>query len=194
MLTLFQILQAMKNVITIADVMFGKVFTNKNQIDTQLVNLNTVEKIHQFKMNEDGEKEEVEKRQIAIPFSDFTRMLVLDGMLGLVPECAISEEDASKPKDEQDRIKYSNVVRCLRGAKLTIKRDEDWEVVPDETKPKQNAEGEAEVDEYGEQVYEPLIGEDGKPVKKLVGYRNLEVVAVELSAPAAKLAEHLAFV
>lgn len=193
MLTLFQILQAMKNVITIADVMFGKVFTNKNQIDTQLVNLNTVEKIHQFRMNEDGEKEEVEKRQIAIPFSDFTRMLVLDGMLGLVPEHTLSDEDASKPKDEQDKIRYADQVRCLRGAKLTIKRDEDWEVVPDETKPKQNADGEAEVDEYGEQIYEPLIGEDGKPVKKLVGYRNLEVVAVELSAPAAKLAEHLAF-
>ena len=182
-----------KDVITIADVMFGKVFTNKNQIDTQLVNLNTVEKVQQFRLNEDGEKEEVEKRQIAIPFSDFTRMLVLDGMLGLVPERELSTEDASKPKDEQDKVRYADHVRCLRGAKLTIKRDEDWEVVPDETKPLSNEDGSPKLNDSDEQIYEPLLDEEGKPVKKLVGYRNLEVVAVQLSAPAAKLAEHLAF-
>ena len=182
-----------KDVITIADVMFGKVFTNKNQIDTQLVNLNTVEKIRQFRVNEDGEKEEVEKRQIAIPFSDFTRMLVLDGMLALVPESVVSEDAASKPKNEQDAIRFANQVRCLRGAKLTIKRDEDWEDVPDETKPVVDGEGNPVLDDNNEQTYHPLLGEDGKPVKKLVGYRNLEVVAIELSAPAAKLAEHLAW-
>lgn len=182
-----------KDVITIADVMFGKVFTNKNQIDTQLVNLNTVEAVHQFKVNEDGEKEEMEKRQIAIPFSDFTRMLVLDGMLALVPECELTAEDATKEKHKQDAIKHADQVRCLRGAKLTIKREEELEVVPDESKPVVDADGNAVLDDNEEQVYEPLLGEDGKPVKRLVGYRNLEIVAVELSGPASKLAEHLAF-
>lgn len=182
-----------KDVITIADIMFGKPFENKNGIDTQLVNLNTVEAVHQFRVNEDGEKEEVEKRQIAIPFSDFTRMLVLDGMLALVPESAVSGDATSRPKNEQDAIKFANQVRCLRGAKLTIKREEEFEVVPDETKPVVDGAGNAVLDDNEEQVYEPLLGEDGKPVKRLVGYRNLEVVAVELSGPASKLAEHLAF-
>lgn len=182
----------MKNVVTISDIMFGKPFENKNGIDTQLVNLNTVEKIHQFKMNEDGEKKGIEKAQIAINFSNFTRMLVLDQWLALMPTVKLSDEQEALPKAERDAIVYANHLRVLRGAKVTISRTEDTEVQYDETKPLKDEKGEPVLKD-GEQVYEELKDENDKVVKKVVGYRDLEVVAIELTPAASKLAQHLAF-
>lgn len=184
-------MSTVRNTVTISDVIFGNRFENKNGVEVQPVNINIVEKLSQFKINDDDEKEEKQIRQITINLSEFTRLLVLDDFLGLIKENDVPE-DVTEPK-EQLSIKYADQLRCMKGAKLTLEREEVKEVIPDETKPITDENGNPKLDENGEQMYEPVVGEDGKPVKKLVGYGDTRFIKLELSSAAAKLAEHLAY-
>lgn len=184
-------MSTVKNTVTISDVIFGNRFENKSGVEVQPVNINIVEKLSQFKINDDEEKEEKQIRQITINLSEFTRLLVLDDFLGLIKENDVPE-DITEPKTQLS-IKYADQLRCMKGAKLTIEREEVKEVIPDKTKPITDVNGDPKLDENGEQMYEPIVGEDGKPVKKLVGYGDTRFIKLELSSAAAKLAEHLAY-
>lgn len=184
-------MSTVKNVVTVSDVIFGNKFENKNGVEVQPVNINIVEKLSQFKVNDDEEKEEKQIRQITINLSEFTRLLVLDGYLGLIKESDVPEEITDSKVILTK--KYEDQVRCLKGAKLTIEREEIKEIVPDESKPITDDEGNPKLDDNDEQMYEPMVGEDGKPIKKLVGYGETRFTKIELTPAANELAKHIAF-
>ena len=184
-------MSTVKDTVTISDVIFGNRFENKNGVEVQPVNINIVEKLSQFKINDDDEKEEKQIRQITVNLSEFTRLLVLNDMLALVKESDVPEEIADVRA--QLAKKYEDQVRILKGAKITVEREEIKDVIPDETKPLVDDNGDPKLDDSGEQMYEPLVGNDGKPVKKLVGYGETRFTKIELTPAATKLAEHIAF-
>lgn len=184
-------MSTVKETVTISDVIFGNKFENKNGIEVQPVNINLVEKLSQFKINDDEEKEEKQIRQITINLSEFTRLLVLNDMLALVKESDVPEEITDVKA--QLTKKYEDQVRILKGAKITIEREEIKDVVPDETKPITDEDGNPKLDDNEEQMYEPMLGEDGKPLKQLVGYGETRFIKLELTPAASKLAEHIAF-
>lgn len=183
----------MKNTITIADVMFSKEFETESGFKTQLVNLNIVEKLLQFVKGEDDEKEQIEKRQLALRLSDFTRLLVLHPMLALVDEQELNLDQKKLPKEEQLLIQYKNQIKLLKGAKLSIEREEIEQTMFDESKPKLDAKGKQVVGEDGEPVFEVLVDENGKTVKKLVGFGEIKFLKLELTMPAEKLAEKMVY-
>ena len=183
----------MKTTFTVAGVLFTPVFENKQSgISTQLVNLSTIESIHQFAIR-DGEKVAIDKRQIALTFGDFTRMIAVGGWLAQIPLTKLSAEQKTMKKHEMDKIEYSDHVACLNGASVTIERDEVLETLYDETKPLNNEDGTPMLDENQEQVYAPKVDEKGNPMKVLVGYTNTRVVSVQLTPEGVEMAKFKAF-
>lgn len=181
----------MKSTITISEVFMNRSFTNENGLEIQLVNLNIVEKLPQFQVEED-EKKLIEKRQFTIKMSDFKRLLVLDPMLALVPNVKLSEEEQQLPKNEQLMIQFGRQIQLLRAAKLTIDREE-VKTVEYSDKPVLDENGEPKKDANGDIVYEPQLDDDGKPKQHLVGFGETSFIKLELTSPAAKLAERFAF-
>ena len=183
----------MKNTITIADIMFSKEFESESGFKTQLVNLNIVEKLLQFVKGEDDDKEEMEKRQFAVQMSDFTRILVLHPLLALVDEQDLTSEQKMLPKEQQLMLQYKNQIKLLKGGKLTIQREEVYQVVLDESKPKLDEKGQQIINEDGEPQFEVKVDENGKEVKKLVGFKDIQYLKLELTQPAERLAEKLVY-
>lgn len=181
-----------KNVVTISDIMFGAEFENESGFKTQIVNFNIVEPLGQFKVGEDDEKEYKEVRQIGLRMSDFTRVLVLNDLVALIDPCEVAD-DVTDPKIRFAK-QYKNLIKVLKGAKLTIEREEIKTTVYDETKPLLDEKGKQVVDkETGEPKFEVKKDENGKEVKKLTGYSDIQYVALELTQPALKLAEKLVY-
>ena len=183
----------MKTTFTVAGILFSPAFENKQSgITTQLVNISTLESIHQFTIK-DGEKTAIEKRQIALPFGDFSRLICVAGWVAQIKPTKLSAEESKLPKHEKDKIEYADHVACLNGASVTIERDEVWETVYDETKPLSNEDGTPKLDENKEQIYAPKLDEKGNPIKVLVAYKNTRVVSVQLTPEGAEMAKFKAF-
>lgn len=180
-----------KDTVTISEIMFGAEVENESGFKTQIININTVEPVNQFKVNEDGEKEEKQVRQLGIRMSDFTRILVLNDLVALIDTCDVAD-DVTDMKIRFAK-QYKNQIKVLKGAKLTIEREEDKREMYDTTKPLVDEKGKPKVNEDGEPMYEPLKDAEGKVVKKLVGYTDIKYVKLELSQPAMKLAEKLVY-
>lgn len=160
----------MKNTVKIANIMFGAEIEN-NGYQVQLVNLNLLDTLKQFKVNEDGEKELKEVRQLTIRMSEFMRLLVLDDYLALVPEKVLSDDEQKLSNREQLALRYADACRLLKGAEITLEREEIYE---------------PELDDDGKP-----IEKDGKPVQNLVGFGATEFSSVKLTPIATKVAEKL---
>ena len=183
----------MKTTFTVNGVKFAPVFENKERgYKTQLVNLYTDEKVPQFNVIDD-EKVYVEKRELSIPFADFTRLIAKAGWVAYIPLTRLSTEEKTLNKHEMDKIEYSDHVLCLNGAVVTIERDEIRETVYDETKPLSNEDGTSKLDENDEQIYAPQVDKNGNPVTKTVGYKDLRIISVKLTDEGTELAKHHAF-
>lgn len=179
-----------RDVVTVSEIVFGNSFENKNGITVQPVNINIVERLNQFKKNDDDEKEEKEIRQLTINLSEFTRILVLNDYLALIKDSKVPEEITERKL--QLAKQYEDQLRVLKGAKITIEREKIEEPEFDLSKPLEDKDGNP-IMKDGEQVYDVKVDDEGKPIKKLVGYGDTRFTKLELSAAAAKLAEHLAF-
>lgn len=182
-------MSTVRNTVTISNVMFGNEFENNNGIHVQPVNINTVERINQFKIVDD-EKEEKEIRQLTIGMNEFTRLLAKGGWIAQIKESKVDE--TGKTQKEILNERYEDQLNCLKGATLVFDREEVKETVYDETKPVMNPDGSPKLDDNEEQVYEPLM-ENGKPVKKLIGYGELTFVSLKLTNEGEELAKFKAF-
>lgn len=160
----------MKNIVKIANIMFGAEVEN-NGYSVQLVNLNLLDTLKQFKVTEDGDKELKEVRQLTIRMSEFTRLLVLDDYLALVPEKVLNEDEQKLSNKEQLALRFRDQCRLLKGAEITLEREEI---------------NEPELDDDGKPVEK-----DGKPVQNLVGFGATEFTSVKLTPIATKVAEKL---
>lgn len=161
----------MKNTVKIANVVFGAEVEN-NGYSVQLVNLNLLNTLKQFKVNEDGEKELKEVRQLTIRMSEFTRLLVLNDYLALVPEKMLNEDEQKLSNKEQLSLRFADQCRLLKGAEITLNREEIYE---------------AELDDDGN----PIKDKEGNDVKTLVGFGATEFTNVKLTPIAARVAEKL---
>lgn len=160
----------MKNTVKIANVVFGAEVEN-NGYSVQLVNLNLLDTLKQFKVNEDGEKELKEVRQLTIRMSEFTRLLVLDDYLALVPEKMLNEDEQKLSNKEQLSLRFADQCRLLKGAEITLNREEIYEAELDDGK--------------------PIKDKEGNDVKTLVGFGATEFTNVKLTPIAARVAEKL---
>ena len=181
-------MSTLRTTVTISEVIFGNSFENKNGINVQPVNINTLEKINQFKVIDD-EKEQKDIRQLTIAMNEFTRLLAKGGWIAQIKESKVDETGKTQRDILNER--YEDQLNCLKGATLVFDREEVKETVYDETKPVMNPDGSPKLDE-NEQVYEPLM-EDGKVVKKLVGYGELTFVSLKLTPEGEELAKFKAF-
>lgn len=161
----------MKNVVKIANVVFGVEIEN-NGFQVQLVNINLVDPIDQFKVNEDGEKELKSQKQLTIRMPEFVRLLVLDDTLALVPEKSVTDEENKLSKQEILSMRFADQLRLLKGATVAVEREEIKE---------------AKLDDDGNEVKD----EEGKVVKELVGFGETKFNKLELTPIAKKLCEKL---
>jgi hypothetical protein len=139
----------MKNVVTISKVYFGAEI-NTDYGTVKIVNLNLVEPLLQGKKNEDGDKELVEVRQLAMRMSDFERMLMLDENLAFLEVKELTEEEKNLGEREKFEIQYKHHIQVLRAAKLTIEREEIK--VPKVTGQDENGNDIVEKDREGNEV------------------------------------------
>lgn len=166
-----KILLTMKNTVKIANIMFGaEVESNGHSV--QLVNINLVDALKQFKVNEDGDKELKEARQLTIRMSEFTRLLVLDDYLALVPEKMLNDDEQKLSNREQLTLRYADACRLLKGAEISLTREEIYE---------------DKLDDDGN----PIKDAEDKPVQTLVGFGTTEFTSAKLTPIAAKVAEKL---
>lgn len=179
----------MKNVVTIVDLYYGSQFENKQGFKTTLVNMVLLEPLKQFRITEDGEKELVSVRQLALRVSDFLRMLVLDETLALM------DKETSSAEDEKIKFleEYKNFIKVLKGAKLTLQREELTSKKFDVNKPLVDKDGKPLVNEDGEVMYDLLRDAEGNPVEDLIGFGETTFVKLELTSTAKRLAEKLVF-
>lgn len=185
-------MKTQKDVVTISEVNFGAKVTNEgNGFSTSIININILERLNQFKKNEDDEKEEKQVRQLGVRLSDFTRLIVLDEYLALIPEGDV-DVNITDPKTIFD-IKYAQHKSILKGAKLTINRERVESVVYDTEKPKTDSDGNPIVNEDGEVQYETKKDENGKDVMTLTSYGEIEFVELKLTNAALEKAKYLAF-
>ena len=161
----------MKNVVKVANVVFGAEIEN-NGFQVQLVNFNLIDPMEQFKVNDDGEKELKSVRQLTIRMSEFTRLLVLDDCLALVPEKPLSDEENNLKDNEKLAIRFADHLRILKGATITVDREEVKEDV---------------LDDDGK----PVTDDEGKVKKNLVGFGETKFTKLELTPIAKKLCEKL---
>jgi hypothetical protein len=166
-----KILLTMKNTVKIANIVFGaEVESNGHSV--QLVNINLVDALKQFKVNEDGDKELKEARQLTIRMSEFTRLLVLDDYLALVPEKMLNDDEQKLSNREQLTLRYADACRLLKGAEISLTREEIYE---------------DELDDDGNSIKD----DEDKPVRTLVGFGTTEFTSVKLTPVAARVAEKL---
>ena len=160
----------MKNVVKIADVYLSKEVESKQGIKHRILNISLVEKISSFKIVED-EKVEKKVSNLSLRESDFVRLIALDDTLALVEE---RTGDDSLSYEDNWSLKHRDRIRCLKGASLTI----DREIVEEE-----------ELNEDGDIV----LDEEGKPIKKLIGFGETKLVSLQLTKAGERLAEKLVF-
>ena len=165
----------MKTTVTISKVYFGA------EIETDygtasIVNINTVEPVLQGKKNDDGEKEIVQIRQLAMRMSDFERILVLDQHLPLLDVPQLTDEQKKLSMREQFELQYKEHIKVLKGAKLTIEREEI-------KAPKMTQ------DENGNEVAE--LDKDGNEVMILAGFGDTKYTSLLITDFATKYCEHL---
>ena len=161
----------MKNTVKVANVVIGAEIEN-NGYQVRLVNINLVDPIEQFKVNEDGDKELKAIKQLTVRMSEFTRLLVLDEALALVPEKSVVDEEGRLNEQEKLSIRYEDQLRLLKGATISIDREEIKEDV---------------LDDDGN----PVKDDDGKVQKELVGFGETKFTKLELTSIAKKLCEKL---
>lgn len=162
----------MKNTVKISQVYFSTPI--EGDYGTYCIaNINTIERIKQFKVNEDGEKEEVEVRQLSIRDNEFDRLLVANDYLAALPLGEVSDEDqAVMQRNQVLDIKYKRHMELLRGATLEIEREEIFESV---------------VDDEGNEVKD----EDGKVQTKLVGFGEMTIKSLKLNVICQKKVEKM---
>ena len=182
-------MSTVRTTVTISGVEFGNPFENARGFRVIPVNINTNEKINQFKLIED-EKEERNIRQFTINMAEFTRLLSKGGWLAYIKENKVNEEGKTEKQILDERYEDQRI--CLNGATLVFDREEVRETVYDETKPIMNEDGSPKLDENEEQMYEPLI-EKGKVVTKLVGYGELTFISLKLTDEGMELAKDKAY-
>lgn len=156
----------MKATVTISKVVFGAAVENNFGSTTQLVNFSLVEPLLQGKINEDGEKEIKSVRQMGLNINDFDRILCLNEYTAILPEVKLQEEQKKLPEQEQLAIKYENHIRALKGAKLTLEKEEVYEA-------------ETEEDENGE--VKNKVDAEGKVIKKLVAFGDTKYISLTIS-------------
>lgn len=162
----------MKNTVKISSIYFS------NEIEGDygkfvIVNINLVEKLPQFKMNEDGEKELVEVRQLSMREGDFDRLLVVNDYLAAIPKEVVEEEKKdSLTRNQRLEIEYKQHIDLLRGATITLEREEI----------KQD-----KVDDEGNVVKDS----EGNTVRTLVGFGETTIKDVSLNKICQKKAEKI---
>ena len=160
----------MKNTIKIVEVKISNTVEN-NGYDIRLININILDPIPCFKVNEDGEKELKEIRQLTIRLSELKRIFILDDMLALLPEAKIKKEKLNEINEREAlEIKYYRHFNALKAAELTIDREEVYD---------------AELDDDGN----PIMDEKGEPKKKLISFGKTEYKALKLTAFSKKYIE-----
>lgn len=162
----------MKNTVKISQIYFSAPI--EGDYGTYCIaNINTIERIKQFKLNEDGDKEEVEARQLSIRDNEFDRLLVCNDYLAALPVEQVSDEDQTTM--ERNKIleaKYKNHIDLLRGATLEIEREEIYENI---------------VDDEGNEVKDA----EGKPQTKLVGFGEMTIKSLKLNVVCQKKIEKM---
>lgn len=162
----------MKNTVKISQVYFSTPI--EGDYGTYCIaNINTIERIKQFKVNEDGEKEEVEARQLSIRDNEFDRLLVVNDFLAALPLEQVSDEDqAVMQRNQILDIRYKHHIELLRGATLEIEREEVYENV---------------VDDEGNEVKDA----EGKVQTKLVGFGEMTIKSLKLNIICQKKVEKM---
>lgn len=178
----------MKNTVTIVSVFSGETFTNKQGFRTNLMNISTFEPYEHFEFNADGDKVLSRAREVAITRSDFLRLLVLDEDLPFINESEITEREKQLSEGQQFDWRYHRQIKCMKSARLTIEREEVKTIVYSD-KVRLDEKGKEVVDpETGEVLFEPLLGEDGQPVTKVIGFGATRFVSLELTPRGRELA------
>lgn len=179
----------MKDVLTIVDVTYTPTFENKKGFKTKLVDLVLMQPLLQGKTSENGEKVLVSIKQYGVNLNEFKRILILDETLCLIEKEKSSVEDETLKFFEE----YKNHIKVLRGAKLTLEREEGKAKKFDVNKPLTDDNGKPLVDEDGEVMYDYLRDAEGNIVEQLTGFGDTKFVKLELTPTAKKLAEKLVF-
>ena len=167
----------MKQTVKIADIYFSDPIENKESgIKNVICNISTVEKVEKFKKDPDNEDIKILKKvnYLDCRLSDFKRIVVLDDTLAIVEDNVLSEEESKLSEKDRYLLQYKNQIRCLKGATLTFEKECVYE---------------PELNEDGEEVKD----EEGKAIKKLIGFGETTFIKLELSQAGTKLAEKLAF-
>lgn len=177
----------MKNVVTITDINYGSSFENKNGIKTTIINLSLFEKLPQFKEDdENGGKVYREIKSYGINLSDFLRLFILDENLPYIDERRV--DDSVTDPSERFKIKYHYHIKCMKGAKLTIEREEIEGIIYSDVIAKDDKGKDIVDKETGEVQFEPKRDEKGNIVKKLVGFGDTKFVKLELTKRGSELA------
>ena len=160
----------MKNKVKIVEVKVSNTVEN-NGYDVRLININILNPRPCFKVNEDGEKELKDVRQLTIRLSELKRIFILDDMLALLPEAKIKKEKLNEINEREAlEIKYYRHFNALKAAELTVDREEVYD---------------AELDDEGT----PVLNENGEPKKVLIGFGKTNYSDLKLTSFSKKYIE-----
>lgn len=168
----------MKNTVKVVNVKFNNEFENKNGIKQHTLQMLLVEPIMMGRVvkNDDERTEKVLKMsdRLVIDFKSFLKLIVMDDDLSQLDPMTSENEEWDKKMTEM----YSKHLGLLRGAEITLKREEITAPVYEV-----DESGEIRLDEDGN----PTIKIDGdKPVTKMIGFGETTFLDIKLTNGAQK--------